>query len=111
MDDTERSGRTAARDRAGLSGDEPPERERLAAVETLLLPDADAILERCAAYAAITDNGHMPFLSRLYRGHRRMFLHFLAAVRPVSTSQDRTLEQAIAFLLKHRAARSDPASA
>ena len=86
-------------------GDEPPE-QRLAAVETLLLPDADAILERCAAYATTTDHGHIPFLSRLYRGHRRMFLNFLVAVLLVSTSQDRTLEQAIAFLLKHRAARS-----
>ena len=86
-------------------GDEPPE-QRLAAVETLLLPDADAILERCAAYATTTDHGHIPFLSRLYRGHRRMFLDFLVAVLLVSTSQDRTLEQAIAFLLKHRAARS-----
>jgi hypothetical protein len=35
-----------------------------------------------------------------------MFLDFLVAVLLVSTSQDRTLEQAIAFLLKHRAARS-----
>jgi hypothetical protein len=35
-----------------------------------------------------------------------MFLNFLVAVLLVSTSQDRTLEQAIAFLLKHRAARS-----
>src|SRR3954462_15010522 len=86
-------------------GDEPPE-QRLAPVETPLPPDADAILERCAAYATTTDHGHIPFLSRLYRGHRRMVLDFLVAVLLVSTSQDRTLEQAIAFLLKHRAARS-----
>ena len=31
-----------------------------------------------------------------------MFLRFLEAVPLVSTSQDRSLEQAIAFLLKHR---------
>ena len=86
-------------------GEGPPER-RLAAVEALLLPNADTILERCAAYATVADHGHIPFLSRFYRGHRRMFLRFLAAVPMVTTSQDRGLEQAIAFMLKLGASRS-----
>lgn len=79
----------------------PPE-QRLAAVEALLLPDADAILERCAAHAATAEHGHLPFLARFARGQRRMFLRFLAAVPLVATSQDRSLEPAITFVLAHR---------
>ncbi|MBF0307361.1 MAG: DUF4158 domain-containing protein, partial [Alphaproteobacteria bacterium] len=81
--------------------EEPPE-QRLAAVEALLLPDAETILERCAAHAATTEHGHIPFLVRFARGQRRMFLRFLATVPLVTTSQDRSLEQAIPFVLAHR---------
>jgi TnpA family transposase len=76
--------------------------ERLAAIEALLLPDADGLLGRCEAHAALAGDNHLPFLAPFYRGRRRMFLRFLEAVPLVSTSQDRSLEQAIAFLLKHR---------
>lgn len=85
-------------------GEGSPE-ERLAAVEALLLPDADTILERCDAHTALASHTHLPFLARFYRGRRRMFLRFLEAVPLVSTSQDRGVEQAIAFLLKHRTHR------
>ncbi|ALG74229.1 hypothetical protein VY88_17950 [Azospirillum thiophilum] len=78
----------------------PPE-QRLANVEALPLPDADGILERCAAHASTTEHGHLPFLARFARGQRRLFLRFLAAVPLASTSQDRSLEEAIAFVLKH----------
>ena len=78
----------------------PPE-QRLATVEALLLPEADAILERCAAHAATAEHGHLPFLARFVRGKRRVFLRFLATVPLVSTSRDRSLEEAIAFVLAH----------
>lgn len=39
---------------------------RLAAVEALLLPDAEGILERCEAHAAIAGNNHLPLLARFY---------------------------------------------
>ena len=81
--------------------EEPPE-QRLAKVEALLLPDADGILERCAAHTSTTEHGHLPFLARFARGQRRLFLRFLAAVPLASTSQDRSLEEAIAFVLAHR---------
>jgi hypothetical protein len=75
---------------------------RLAAVEGLLLPEADAILARCEAHAAVAGNNSLPLLRRFYGGQRAAFLRFLAHAAPVSTSQDRATEQAIAFLLAHR---------
>ncbi|MEI8397184.1 MAG: Tn3 family transposase, partial [Rhodospirillaceae bacterium] len=80
---------------------------RLAAIEALLLPDADTLLEQCAAHAALADHNHLPFLVRFYRGRRRMFLRFLESAPLVSTSQDRSVELAVAFLLKHQTNR-DP---
>lgn len=78
---------------------------RLAAVEGLLLPDADAILAQCEAHAALAGNNHLPLLTRFYGGQRAAFLRFLAHVAPVSTSQDHAVEDAIAFLLAHHTQR------
>ena len=86
--------------------DQEAEREaRLAAVEGLLLPDADAVLAKCEAHAAFAGNNYLPLLARFYGGQRAAFLRFLEHAVPVSTSQDRTTEEAIAFLLAHRADR------
>jgi TnpA family transposase len=78
---------------------------RLAAVEGLLMPEADAILAKCEAHAAFAGNNYLPLLRRFYGGQRAAFLRFLAHAAPVSTSQDRATEQAIAFLLAHRTDR------
>jgi TnpA family transposase len=86
--------------------DQEAERDtRLTAVESLLLPDADAILAKCEAHAAFAGNNYLPLLTRYYGGQRAAFLRFLAHAAPVSTSQDRATEQAIAFLLAHRTDR------
>ncbi|HET9107133.1 MAG TPA: Tn3 family transposase [Steroidobacteraceae bacterium] len=78
---------------------------RLAAVENLLLPDGDAILARCEAHAAFAGNNYLPLLARFYGGQRAAFLRFLEHAALVSTSQDRSMEEAIAFLLAHRVHR------
>ena len=78
---------------------------RLTAVEDLLLPDADAILTKCDAHAALAGNNYLPLLRRFYKGQRAAFLRFLTHAAPISTSQDRAVEQAIAFLLTHRTHR------
>jgi len=86
--------------------DQKAERDgRLAAIEGLLLPDADAILVKCEAHAAFAGNNYLPLLARFYGAQRAAFLRFLAHAAPVSTSQDRATEQAIGFLLAHRTDR------
>jgi len=86
--------------------DQEPERDAwLTAVEGLLLPDADATPAKCEAHAAFAGNNYLPLLTRQYGGQRAAFLRFLAHAAPVSTSQDRGVEQAIAFLLAHRTGR------
>jgi TnpA family transposase len=86
--------------------DQAAERDaRLTTVEGLLLPDADAILAKCEAHAAFAGNNYLPLLARFYSGQRAAFLRFLEHAAPVSTSQDRSTEDAITFLLAHRASR------
>jgi TnpA family transposase len=86
--------------------DQEAERDaRLTAVEGLLLPDADAILAKCEAHAAFAGNNYLPLLARSYGGQRAAFLRFLEHAAPVSTSQDRSTEEAVAFLLAHCASR------
>jgi len=86
--------------------DQEAERDgRLAAIEELLLPDADAILTKCEAHAAFAGNNYLPLLTRYYGAQRASFLRFLAYAAPVSTSQDCATEQAIGFLLAHRTDR------
>ena len=85
--------------------DETDREARLAALEGLLLPEAATILAQCAAHAALAGNNYLPLLARFYKGQRAAFLRFLEHAAPVSTSQDRSVEKAIAFLLAHRAHR------
>jgi TnpA family transposase len=78
---------------------------RLTAVEGLLLPDAETILAQCAAHAALAGNNHLPLLAPFYKGQRAAFIRFLEHAAPVATSQDRSVEEAIAFLLARRTHR------
>lgn len=88
---------------AAKSVDDPA--ARLAAVDALLLPDADGVIERCEAHAALAGGNHLPLLGRFYKGQRAAFIRFLDHARPVSTSQDRSVENAIGFLLDRRTHR------
>lgn len=78
---------------------------RLAAIDALLLPDADGVIERCEAHAALAGGNHLPLLGRFYKGQRAAFIRFLEHAKPISTSQDRSVEHAIGFLLDHRKSR------
>lgn len=73
--------------------------QRFDAVVALLTPEADTILAQCDAHAAVAGNNHLPFLLPLYRGQRAPFLRFLKIITILATSQDKAVEQAIAFLL------------
>jgi TnpA family transposase len=74
-------------------------------MEGLLLPNAEVILARCEAHAAFAGNNHLPLLTRFYKGQRAAFLRFLDHAALRSTSQDRSVEGAITFLLAHRSDR------
>jgi len=80
--------------------------QRLAAVESLLEPDAPQLLEQCDAHNAVARNSHLLFLPEFYSGRRSVLFAFLQSVDLLSTTQDQALLQAIVFVRDHREARA-----
>ena len=80
--------------------------EQLKTISTLIGGDADTILEQCEAHLAYAGNNYLPFLLPLLRIHRKLFFDILAFLQPLSTSTDKALEHALAFVLRHRHAKA-----
>jgi hypothetical protein len=81
--------------------------QRLAAVEMLLAADADNILALCDAHGAVAGNNYLSFLPSFYTGRRGALFLFLENLPLTSTTHDKSVTEAIAFLLAHKATRSD----
>lgn len=75
---------------------------RLAQIQAALQPDPLLVLEQCTEHQAYAGNNYYPFLRRYYRSQRALFFHLLQHVTLFSTSQDRTVEEAIAALRTHQ---------
>jgi hypothetical protein len=73
-----------------------------AALVKLFRPDPATILAQCAAHCAYAGNNYFAFLLPYYRSHRAVFFHFLESVTLKSSSQDRSVEEAITFVLTQR---------
>ena len=63
-------------------------------------------MEQCEAHLAYAGNNYLPFLLPLLRTHRKLFFDMLEFLQPMSTSTDKGLEHAIAFVLRHRHAKA-----
>jgi TnpA family transposase len=81
--------------------------QRLSAIGELIEPDADRILEECEAHQATAGRNYLPFLARYYSHQRGALFSFLESVNLLSTSSDRSMTDAIAFLITHRKSRLD----
>jgi len=78
---------------------------RFAAMDAVIGPQGDHLLEDCDAHLAHAGQNYYPFLWRAYRGHRATLFSLLAALTLRSTTQDTALEDAIRFL-RDRAGRT-----
>src|SRR5580693_3482413 len=76
--------------------------EQLALIETLLEKDADQILAQCMAHEAVAGSNHCLSSPCFTVVGVARFFSFLESVSLVSTTQDRVLLDAIAFLLAHK---------
>jgi hypothetical protein len=90
---------------SGWQASETPE-QRQKAVDALIGGQAETILAQCDAHLEYAGNNYLPFLRPLFRPHRKLFLDVLEFVHPTSTSADTALEQAIAFVVRHRQTRA-----
>ena len=81
--------------------------QRLQNIGAFLGSDPTHLLERCEEYAALASGIYLQLLPRFFRHPRNALLLLLEHIPLSSTSRDRSLEKAIAFILAHQNARSD----
>lgn len=79
--------------------------DRLTAMNQVLGDQSPALIEECEAYLTYAGNNYLPFLVKFYRSHRAALFQFLEAVPLHSSTQDKSLEKAIAFIQAHRNTR------
>jgi Domain of unknown function (DUF4158) len=81
--------------------------ERLRAIGTLPEPDLENLIRRCEDQVALATRNHFRLMPEFYRHPRKALLLLLEQIPFTSTSQDKSLEQAIRFVLEHRNSRSE----
>jgi len=81
--------------------------DRMAAIDDVLGERSEAVLAQCDAHLAYAGNNYFPLLWACYTSHRSPLFRILRTLTVRSTSQDRTLEHAIAFLVRHEQSKRD----
>ena len=81
-----------------------PVDQRFAAMDALIAPRRDEVLEACEAHLAHAGSNYFPFVWRAYKSHRATLFGLLEALPLRSTSQDATLEAALRFAQANAAA-------
>ena len=81
--------------------------ERFTEIENALGENPDQLLTECEAHLAYTGNNYYPFLWRFYRSHRAILFQILKQVKLHSTTQDKSIEASIQFLIEHQGSRKD----
>jgi hypothetical protein len=81
--------------------------QRFTEIENALGQSPDQLLTECEAHLAYTGNNYYPFLWRFYRSHRAILFQILKQVKLRSTTQDKSIETSIQFLIDHQGSRAD----
>jgi TnpA family transposase len=81
--------------------------QRFTEIEKALGENPDQLLTECEAHLAYTGNNYYPFLWRFYRSHRAILFQILKQVKLRSTTQDKSVEASIQFLIDHHLSRKD----
>ena len=80
--------------------------QRLQNIGAFLGSDPTRLLERCEEYATLASGIYLQLLPRFFCHPRNALLLLLEHIPLPATSQDQSLERAIAFVLAHQNARS-----
>ncbi len=81
--------------------------QRFTEIEKALGENPDQLLSECEAHIAYAGNNYYPFLWRFYRSHRAILFQILQKVKLRSTTQDKSIEASIQFLIDHQRSRKD----
>src|SRR5260370_37060107 len=95
------------RDLVVAYGKEGDSEERIAAMESVIGDKAAKILQDCEEHLAHVGNNSQQFLWPFYKNHRAQLFRLLSVMELRSSSQDRSLEEAIHFLKQHEGSAGD----
>lgn len=79
--------------------------QRFAAVETVIGTQGQPLLEACDAHLAYVGNNYFPLLQTFYKNQRAVLFRLLEILPLRSSTQDRSLLEAIEFMVQHRHSR------
>ena len=80
---------------------------RLGAITTVIGHRTDLLKTQCAAHEAYADNNYLPFLWRFYASHRPTLFKLCRVLPLRPTTQDKSFQAALEFLLEHEKSRAD----
>jgi TnpA family transposase len=81
--------------------------ERLDAIGAALAPDSTVLLEQCEAHEAQAGNNYYPYLWRFYQSHRSTLIRIWRVLPFRSTTQETSLEAALAFVIENETSRTE----
>lgn len=95
------------RDVALAYGSEGSSDDRLQAIGALIRPGVDDLVHRCDEHIALATRNHLHLLPQFFRHPRTVLMLLLEKLPWTSTTQDKSLEEAIRFVLADRVSRAD----
>jgi len=81
--------------------------EKIAAIETLLPDQGNAVLQRCEDHMAHAGDNYIPFVWRFYKSHRSTLFRLLKSMQVKATTQDTAFEQTLRFLRENESRTGD----
>lgn len=81
--------------------------ERIQAIQTALKNQEEQILQDCESHLAFSGNNYYSFLWQFYKSHRATLYNIFRSITFHSTTQDKTLEEAISFLLTYQHSKKE----
>jgi TnpA family transposase len=81
--------------------------ERMAAMDTVIGDKAPEVLQSCEEHLAHMGNNNQQFLWPFYKQYRAQLFRLLAVMNLRASSQDRSLEETVAFLRRHEHSKGD----
>src|SRR5207244_8783387 len=82
--------------------------QRFSAMDALIAPRRDELLEACEAHLAHAGSNYFPFVWRAYKSHPATLFGLLDALPLRSTSQDTGVEAALRFLQARAGRTGEP---
>lgn len=81
--------------------------DRLNAIGALIQPGVDDIVHRCNEHIALATHNHLHLLPQFFQNARSVLMLLLEKLPWTSTTQDKSLEEAIRFVLAHKISRAE----